>query len=156
MLGNLAALAVERWMTRAVANTSLGGTGFGSDLDKLAAEERGPVLIGEGLRRHLKNLRGESLGQAPSPLERLLVERILLSWLQVHSGDLELAQYEGSTEGGTYRQRQVDRGHRRYLHAVRALAQVRRLLVPALQVNIGERQVNVGAVLRSESEPAKK
>jgi hypothetical protein len=40
-------------------------------------------------------------------------------------------------------QRQVDHAHRRFLAAVRLLTAVRRLPRPALQVNIGEQQVNV-------------
>ena len=36
-----------------------------------------------------------------------------------------------------------DRAHRRYLSAIRTLAQVRRLLTPAVQINVGENQVNV-------------
>ena len=34
-----------------------------------------------------------------------------------------------------------DRAHRRYLSAIKALAQVRRLLVPMVQVKVAERQV---------------
>ena len=44
---------------------------------------------------------------------------------------------------GDYWQKQQERAHRRYLSAIRTLAQVRRLLVPAMQVNIAERQLNV-------------
>ena len=32
--------------------------------------------------------------------------------------------------------------HRRYLSAIRSLAQVRRLLSPSIQVNIAEQQIN--------------
>ena len=35
----------------------------------------------------------------------------------------------------------MDRAHRRFLQAVKTLATVRRLLVPALQVNIGKNQI---------------
>ena len=39
-----------------------------------------------------------------------------------------------------------DRGHRRYLSAIKALAQVRLLLLPTVQVNMAENQVvaNIG------------
>jgi hypothetical protein len=37
----------------------------------------------------------------------------------------------------------MDRAHRRYLSAIKALALVRRLAVPVLQVNIARKQVNV-------------
>ena len=41
----------------------------------------------------------------------------------------------------------LDHAHRRYLSAIRTLAQVRKLLVPVVQVNIADRQVNVGAMV---------
>lgn len=41
------------------------------------------------------------------------------------------------------RERRQDRIHRRFLSALKALAQVRRLLSPAVQVNIAREQVNV-------------
>jgi hypothetical protein len=44
---------------------------------------------------------------------------------------------------GEYFQRRQERAHRQYLSAIRTLAQVQRLLVPAVQVNIGAQQVNV-------------
>ena len=38
-------------------------------------------------------------------------------------------------------QRRLDAAQRRYLHAIRTLAQVRRLLGPSVQVNIAEKQL---------------
>ena len=38
----------------------------------------------------------------------------------------------------------MDRAGARYLAALKPLAQVRKLAVPVLQVNIAEKQVNVG------------
>ena len=40
-------------------------------------------------------------------------------------------------------QRRQDRAARQYLKALRSLAEVRRLLVPTVQVNIAKRQVNI-------------
>ena len=39
--------------------------------------------------------------------------------------------------------KRLDRAQRRYLAASKTLAQMRKLRVPAVQVNIGEKQVNV-------------
>jgi hypothetical protein len=44
-----------------------------------------------------------------------------------------------------YYQRRMDSANRRFLAAVKALALVRKLAVPALQVNIAKKQVNVVA-----------
>jgi len=47
--------------------------------------------------------------------------------------------------------RDRDRAHHRYLSAIKALAQVRQLQLPALHVNIGGPQVNVAGDLRGGS-----
>ena len=45
-----------------------------------------------------------------------------------------------------YHQRRLDRLHRRYLSSIRTLAQVRKLLNPAVtQINVAEQQVNLAA-----------
>jgi hypothetical protein len=44
---------------------------------------------------------------------------------------------------GDYHQRRMDAAHRRFLAALEALATVRRLTLPALQINVARRQVNV-------------
>jgi len=46
---------------------------------------------------------------------------------------------------GDYQQRRMDRAHKRYLSAIKALALVRKLALPVLQVNIARKQVNVAA-----------
>jgi hypothetical protein len=66
------------------------------------------LLVRESIRRKLDELAaglGESAG---SPLERLLVERIVLCWLQVHLADLDaIAQDQSATPRATHaRQRQ--------------------------------------------------
>jgi hypothetical protein len=86
------------------------------------------------------------LGPQPSPLERLLVERIVACQLQVQFADQQGAAFEragGRLAQGESWQKQQERAQRRYLAAMRSPAQVRRLLIPAVQVNIGEHQVNV-------------
>jgi integrase len=52
------------------------------------------------------------------------------------SSDMAIRQAE-------YKQRQIDRVHARFLSALRTRAQVRKLALPALQVNIGANQVNM-------------
>jgi hypothetical protein len=106
--------------------------------DSLFAQE---LLSGQ-----VQRLRAQLGGPAPSPLERLLVERIIACWLHVNYAEEKYAEELGrgmSFEKGEYYQKRIDRAHRRYLSAIRALAQVRRLLGPSVQVNIGEQQVNV-------------
>lgn len=83
----------------------------------------------ELLKHQLKSMRIEVAGENPSPLERLLTERVVATWLQVQLFD---ALYAFGMKGeplsqGDYRQKRLDRAHRRHLSAVRTLAQVRKV-----------------------------
>jgi hypothetical protein len=71
--------------------------------------------------------------------------QIVVWWLQMQYADALFTQNQGkvSLKLGDYQQRRQDRAARRDLAAIKALAQVRRLLVPVVQVNFAERQVNL-------------
>jgi len=102
------------------------------------------LLFKESLTRKLELLRAELAGPTPTPLETLLVERIVACWLHLHHLELIYASKDSmSLELGTYYQRSIDRAQRRYLSAIKALALVRKLALPVLQVNIAKKQVNV-------------
>jgi len=102
------------------------------------------LLVKEGISRKVGNLKETIVGPAPSPLERLLAERIAACWLSAYHADASYARNmkDVTAEQGDYYQRRQDRAHKRFLTAVKTLAQVRRLLFPAVQVNIGAQQVN--------------
>ena len=100
--------------------------------------------LSEATAREMNALRLELAGPSPTPLERLLADRVVLCWLQVHHADMACARAEGlSIQRGDYYQRRQERAQRRYLSAIRSLACVRRLLLPGVQVNIAAPQVNV-------------
>jgi len=104
----------------------------------------GNAVLHEALSRKLTELRAELAGTTPSVLERLLVERVLICWLFVHHADMVAARRtDVSPAQAEYHQRRQDHAQRRYLAAIRTLACVRRLPLPAIQVNIGAQQVNV-------------
>lgn len=101
-----------------------------------AIPEAGEVRMGQ-LQRELE-------GPNPTPLERLLAERSVFCWFLVNVYEHSYAQSSEMTiRQAEYKQRQIDRAHARFLSALRTLAQVRKLALPALQVNIGANQVNV-------------
>lgn len=104
------------------------------------------VAIKEATQIQMAKLRRELLGPDPSPLERLLVERVVCCWIAVNGYETRHAQKAGdmTIPQSEYHQRLTDRAHRRFLSSVKSLAQVRRLALPAIQVNIGDKQVNVG------------
>ena len=107
---------------------------------KLAGQD---LAVREGLRRKLESLRAELGGLTATPLERLLVERIVACWLHLHHLEALYAGNSMPLELATYYQRSLSAAHKRYLSAIKTLAVVRKLAVPVLQVNIARRQVNV-------------
>jgi hypothetical protein len=105
----------------------------------------------EAIVRKMELLRADLSGPNPTPVERLLVERIVGCWLQVQHANICYARAkELSFAGGDYYQRWIDRAHRRYLAAIKTLAVVRKLAIPVLQVNIARRQVNAAGAVRGE------
>ena len=99
----------------------------------------GPDLVAqEILVRQLQTLKQELEGPQPTPLERLLIERIAVCWLQVQHADLVATRH--SQQSVTWVQQRQDRLQGRLLAAVKALAQVRKLLRPGpmVQVNIAQ------------------
>ena len=112
---------------------------------RLVENMTGTNLAGRSaIPRKMANLRAELEGPSPNPIERLLAERAVYCWLVVW-------QYESNLNAATdltikmseFHQRRIDAAHRRFLSAVRTLAQVRKLAIPSIQVNIGQNQVNV-------------
>ena len=97
----------------------------------------------EALRRQLAAMREEVAGEDPSPLEKLLAERVIATWMQVQVFDSLCASELGKpyTREADYHQRYLDRAHRRHLAAIKTLAQIRKL-GPAVQINIAEKQIN--------------
>jgi len=150
--------AVREMLKSAGAVDRLGG-----DLSRMAEQALIRAATGENLSWRealilkLDLLRDELAGPAPVPLERLLVDRVVACWLQMHHADLILAQQGGkwTLAQADYHQRTRDRAHKRYVSAIKALALVRKLTVPVLQVNIAKKQVNVAgpaAVVDAEKE----
>jgi hypothetical protein len=105
------------------------------------------VVAQEILTRQLQALQAELAGPAATPLEHLLVERIALCWLQVQQADLMAAQMlaKSSPVQESWVQQRQDRAQGRLLSAIKALAQVRKLLRPGATVQLTiAQQVNVG------------
>lgn len=89
----------------------------------------------------------KDLGYADAPmLERLLIDSIILAW--VRWGYVECV-YTSKTKvshtpaDGDYWERKLNAAQVRFLRALAALAKIRKLDLPAIQINIGDQQVNV-------------
>lgn len=100
-------------------------------------------------------LRRELGGAHPSPLERLLIDQVVLTYIYLNQVEYQLSKlWEKSVEPATvvFWEERVARCQLRYLRAVESLARVRRLLkLPSIQVNValdGGQQVNMAGGAR--------
>lgn len=104
--------------------------------------------VAHAMKIKLGELRAHLEGDAPSPLELLLVDRIAACWLHMAHADTLYAGHVSTANHRTveHLEERRDRAHRRYLSAIRSLAQVRRLILPMVQVNVAGNQLvtNVG------------
>ena len=123
---------------------------LGGDLEQITERLLSSAVAGENLafreaiKERMRLFRQELAGPNATPLERLLVARIVACWLQVQTADIAATQATDiSMEAQNFHRRRQDSANRRYLAAIKTLATVRKLGLPALQVNIGQNQVNV-------------
>jgi hypothetical protein len=122
-----AALNANPWVWQRFGD--LGQQSQGAWLQLIAGKN---LLLLESASRKAEQLRAELAGPAPSPLERLLVERVVACWLQTNYADASYAQLKGTTPAQhTAALRRQNSAQQRYLQAVRALATIRRLLRPS-------------------------
>lgn len=98
-------------------------------------------------RDQMRVMQEEIQGPNPTPLEKLLAERVVYShFLVCHHERVYAKSGEISFVLANHYRRVIDSAHKRLLQATLALAKVRRLALPPVQVNIGKNQVNVNAL----------
>jgi hypothetical protein len=90
------------------------------------------LLLAESLHRKLQAMKLELGGPSPSPVERLLVERVTATWLQVNFYESQMAQTKKATDRRwKFLERLQDAANRRHQAAIKELVTVRKLLIPA-------------------------
>ncbi len=117
----------------------------------VVAKMRAYPLVAESLKRGWDVMKDELGYQLASPLERLLVEQVILCWLHLNAAELEYADVIGGSSFAhvvDHCERRLSSAQTRYLRACETLARIRKLArsTPALQVNIaadGGQQINV-------------
>jgi hypothetical protein len=103
------------------------------------------VLAHESMRAELEGMRASLRLPEDGALEELLISQVVLCWLTLMTAErLRTERWsEGiSNESADFWDRHVARLRTDYLRAIRSLASVRRILVPVVQVNIAQQQVN--------------
>lgn len=126
--------------------------------DRFMGNGENPNLFnGEVVKREILQVAADVAGPNPTALERLLAERIALC--HAHLQFLEGHYQNVLRDGGTTEQiemllARIDGAQRRELSAIKTLAQVRRLALPAVQitlpgavqvgqVNVADQQINM-------------
>jgi hypothetical protein len=111
-----------------------------------AAGKDGNETTKSAISDDIAELAAELAGPTPTPVERVLANTAATCWFAFRMHE---AQYAGnitadgmSLAQSEHAQRRMDRAHRRFLNTVKTLATVRRLALPALQINVARQQVN--------------
>lgn len=114
--------------------------------DKLTAGVQANYSVKRSMMAGWEQLQIDLARPADGELERLLVQQVALSWLKLSLTEYEHAHYMLDSAQPIKRlefwERRLGSAQRRYLRATETLSRVRRLQLPAVQVNIAERQLN--------------
>lgn len=128
--------------------------------DALIEMTRGSGAVTESIRRGVVTMRDDMGYQSAMALERGLIEAVVQAWIvQQTTQSLYAKNITGSLtlKQADYWERKVTMTQRRYLRACETLARVRRLLTPAVQVNVARKQVNVaGSQINMSASPVSK
>lgn len=106
----------------------------------------GSEFAREAMNRRLREMREELTLPTDGDLENLLIDQVRSSWLALHHAEAIRNQTVGTGMAlaqADFYERRVTQCQKRYLAAIKTLAQVRRLMKPFIQVNIAEKQINV-------------
>ena len=109
-------------------------------------------LLSESLRRKVNEMKEQLLGETPTVLERMAIERVVTAWLAVQHIDGIVAKSVGGTlPQGHFQLRQQDLAGKRLLTAIKALTDLRRLL-PRSGRDIGKDVVSTLRIFEGEPE----
>lgn len=132
---------------------SLSDVTQGQIIKALLVQEPARIAIEE----QLVSIRNK-LGYHDAPImEKLLIENIVTAWLFVQRCETRIALMQGaqSMRELEFWERRLSLAQRRYLAACESLAKIRKMNIPALQLNIGNKQINIAGKLQAmNNEPA--
>jgi hypothetical protein len=128
--GDASALAALRdHVERAGLWEQMGDLSWHAEEALLNAAVGNDPIAKEAMRSHLAQLRDELASHAMTPLERLLVNRLVLCWAAAHVADVAAQEKDrGADSQGPHFQRRLDGAHKRFLAAAKQLALVTKLL----------------------------
>lgn len=105
-----------------------------------AISDGGPLTL-EVTERQAAKMRADLEGEDPTPIERLLIGNIVMTWLEVSHAQLQMAGgAQRTAPQASVLSKQADSAGRRHLAAVKTLATVRALmprgLMPASRLKV--------------------
>jgi len=92
--------------------------------------EKNKLAVGM-FSRYIESLKEEIAGYAPTPLERLVAQRVVQCWLQVQHVDIAAADTDMPLPQARFWASRQGQAHRRFISAVKSLTMIRALLPPA-------------------------
>lgn len=118
---------------------------------KLIDKISGTALIAESLKHARMEMQNELGHATASALEKLLIETVFITWLRYTDTERRYTAVVMADKGLTLRQanwweKRLSAAQGRYLRACTTLARIRKMRLPAMQVNIateGGQQVNI-------------
>lgn len=99
-----------------------------SELAWLKRLSAGDLLALESFRRQVQQIKLDLIGHTPTPLEKLLADRIIAAWLAAQ--DAEICEASNESSGGklaAMRLKRLESANKRFNAAIKALAMVQRL-----------------------------
>lgn len=107
-----------------------------------AASKEGDLLTREIYIRQMEKDAEELAGPNPSPLEKLLAERVAISRFRCYYYEClcVMGLRKDTLNLDAHKHKRLAAAQRDFLSSCRALAQVRKLELPFVQVNVAERQ----------------
>src|SRR5262249_5954338 len=117
---------------------------FTNSENTILSAQHDNLVLQHAFQRKMASMRTELGWDGASALERLLIERVVLCWNHLTTTEQKQAfkRKEGiSLETAVYLDAAVDRAERRYLRAIQTLATLRRVELPAMQINVLAAQV---------------
>ena len=103
------------------------------------------TMLATALKEGLSQMPRDLALPTDGPLEQLLIQQVVLCWMRY--GQVEYTYTTKMSSSSTFEQlryweQRLNAAQRRYLRAVETLARVRKLQLPAMQINIAGQQVN--------------
>lgn len=124
----------------------IAGDVMGNTARKLISDLNATYAVRASLEVGWRQMQVDMAHPGDGALEKMLVQQVALCWLKLAYTERHHEHYltTGSTTvtQADFWERRLSAAQRRYLRACETLARVRRLQLPAVQVNIAEKQVN--------------